>query len=81
MRDECVRSWDDVPRMKIRTPVRWYSLSPALNLGLDDVKVRACRHCDERGMRRVEDCGCIWDGLIVAFVDWQLIELYFVVHG
>jgi hypothetical protein len=39
----------DVPRMKIRTPVRWYSLSPALNLGVEDVKVREWRHCGERG--------------------------------
>ena len=72
----------NVPRMKIRTPVRWYSLSPVLNLGLEDVKPRVSRHCDERGTRRrAEDCDWIGDGLIDEVVDCHLKEEHLVDAG
>lgn len=54
--------WHDVPRIKIRTPVRWYSRSPSpLNRGDEDVKAR---HCDESGYRRGSDCDGLGDGLM-----------------
>ncbi len=67
----------DVPRMKIRTPVRWYSLSPVLNLGEEDVKARVCRHCEERGKRRGRDC----DGLIDERGFCECRDRYWVVVG
>ena len=42
----------NIPRVSIRTPVRWYILSPAFSLAPDDENCLSCRHCDDRGCRR-----------------------------